>query len=61
MRNILLLALFLSGNLIKGQDKIQLEGKIEITGNPCIDSICVPGLIWAAKTDTASFILTNWI
>lgn len=51
-------------NLLIGQDIVKLSGKIELVANPCLTEICLPGLVWSLKTDTASFVLTkyhNWI
>lgn len=65
MKNITLKLTFLFLNsLIFGQDVIKISGKVEMTANPCITEVCIPGLVWGLNVDTAMFILTKetyWI
>jgi hypothetical protein len=65
MKNLTLLLLILfSCNFLIGQDVAHISGRINMTANPCVDSICPPGLVWSLATETTSFILTkshNWI
>lgn len=65
MKNFKLIIAFLFlSNYLFGQNVINVSGKIETTGNPCLDETCPPGMVWALSVDTATFIFTqnkNWI
>ncbi len=48
----------LSSNAQNEEEMESITGKIAEISNPCLDSPCIPGIVYALKNDTANFIIS---